>query len=290
MSTDKSAATTEQRKNLEATKQTGPERRRRLARRGVKSLALAAGLLWGLYEYQPQRFDFIPRTPPPNNIWTDPDSAALFRPGANIVIITAHPDDAEFYIGGLLTRLGQSGARMTLIVCTDGDKGYYLWEDAARNRRVRQAEQRDAARLYPIPDVKFLSYPDGRLFANSDVVDRLAAILQRVQPDYIIGFDYDCSKRFNHRDHRNAGDACEKAVRQAGVGRWLLRFNTLAPNWAVDVTSEWPRKRELLAVHASQFNGKRFDQVLNLVSGSARSDGKLLGVQYAEGLRCTRLR
>ena len=230
----------------------------RLLRRSAKALALAAGLLWGLYEYQPQRYDFIPRKPPANNPWIDPDSAGLFRPGANIVIITAHPDDAEFYIGGLLTKLGASGARMTLIVCTDGDKGYYLWEDAARNRRVRQAEQRAAARLYPIQDVEFLSYPDGRLFANPDVVDRLTAILKRVRPDYILGFDYDYSKRFNHRDHRNAGDACEKAVRQAGVGRWLLRFNTLAPNFAVDVTEEWPRKRELLAVHASQFNGNRF--------------------------------
>lgn len=290
MSTDPPPDTPQAKTTNKAAKLSRPERRRRLARRGVTSLALTMGLLWGLYEYQPQRYDFIARTPPVPNPWTDPDSAALFRPGAKIVIVTAHPDDAEFYIGGLLTRLGQSGASMTLVVCTDGDKGYYLWEDAARNRRVRQAEQRDAACLYPIPDVEFFSYPDGRLFANPDVVDRIAAVLRRVQPDYIIGFDYDYSKRFNHRDHRNAGDACEKAVRQAGVGRWLLRFNTLAPNFAVDVTSEWPRKRELLALHASQFNGKRLGQVENMVAGSAQNDGRLLGVRYAESLRCTRLR
>ena len=263
---------------------------KRLLKWGGGTLAVLSGLLWGLYEYQPMRYDFVERTLPADNAWADPDSAHLFSPGANIVIVTAHPDDAEFYLGGLLTKLGASGAKLTLIVCTDGDKGYYLWEDAARNRRVRQQEQRDAAKMWNAQEVIFFSYPDGRLFANPDVVDRIATILKRVQPDYILAFDYDYSKRLNHRDHRNAGDAAEKAVHQAGTGRWLLRFNTLAPNFAVDVTSEWPRKRELLAVHASQFNGKRLAQVENIVTRSAENDGRLLRVRYAEGLRCTRLR
>ena len=264
-------------------------RRRRLLKRSGKTLAVVSGLLWGMYEYQPMRYDFIARTPPTQNAWTDPDSAHLFSPGANVVIVTAHPDDTEFYLGGLLTKLAASGAKLTLIVCTDGDKGYYLWEDAARNRRIRQQEQRDAARQWNAQEILFLSYPDGRLFANPDVVDKIAAILKRVQPDYILAFDYGYSKRLNHRDHRNAGDAAEKAVHQAGVGQWLLRFNTLAPNFAVDVTNEWPRKRELLTIHKSQFNGKRLTQVEGIVTHSAESDGRLLGVRYAEGLRCTRL-
>ena len=141
-----------------------------------------------IYEYQPQRYDFIARIPPANNPWTDPDSAQLFRAGANVLIVTAHPDDAEFYIGGLLTRLGAVGAKLTIVVCTDGDKGYYPFEDWQRNRRVRQQEQRDAAKLWNAQEVEFLSYPDGRLFANSDVVMRIAAIMQRVQPEYILGF------------------------------------------------------------------------------------------------------
>lgn len=207
-----------------------------------------------------------------------------------MLIVTAHPDDAEFYIGGLLTRLGAVGAKLTIVVCTDGDKGYYPFEDWQRNRRVRQQEQRDAAKLWNAQEVEFLSYPDGRLFANSDVVMRIAAIMQRVQPDYILAFDHDYSKRLNHRDHRNAGEAAERAVHQAGVGKWLLRFNTIAPNFAVDVTAEWPRKRELLAIHKSQFNGDKLTMIEGFVSRSAEGDGKLLHVRYAEGLRCTRLR
>ena len=162
----------------------------KLLRRGLGALAILGGVLAAVYEYQPQRYDVVPRTLPQNNAWTDPDSANLFHAGTKILVVTAHPDDAEFYIGGLLSHLGASGAQITLVVCTDGDKGYYPFEDWQRNRRVRQQEQRDAAKIWNALDVEFLSYPDGRLFANPDVIARLAAIMQRVQPEYILAFDY----------------------------------------------------------------------------------------------------
>ena len=272
------------------TRRANQRRGARWARRGLGTLAVTAGILAAIYEYQPQRYDFIARTPPSPNPWTDPDSAHLFRAGANVLIVTAHPDDAEFYLGGLLTRLGATGAKLTLVVGTDGDKGYYPFEDWQRNRRVRQQEQRDAAKIWNAQNVEFLSYPDGRLFANPDVVARIAAIMQRVQPETILCFDYDYSKRLNHRDHRNAGQAAERAAQQAGVGKWLLRFNTLAPNFAVDITREWPRKRELLAIHKSQFYGDKLNMIEGMVGHTAENDGKLLNVRYAEGLRCTRLR
>lgn len=262
----------------------------KLLRRGLGTLAVLSGILVGLYEYQPQRYDFVPRSLPQHNPWTDPDSVKLFRAGTKILVVTAHPDDAEFYIGGLLTRLGTAGAQITLVVCTDGDKGYYPFEDWQRNRRVRQQEQRDAAKIWNAQSVEFLSYPDGRLFANPDVVERIAAIIKRVQPDYVLAFDTEYPPRLSHRDHRNAGEAVERAAHQAGIAARLLRFSTIAPNFAIDVTDQWPAKCELLAIHKSQFYSEKLRRIEGMVQRSAEDDGKLLRVQYAEGLRCTRLR
>jgi LmbE family N-acetylglucosaminyl deacetylase len=247
-------------------------------------------ILVGIYEYQPQRYDLFPRTPPADNPWTDPDSAHLFQPGARVVIITAHPDDAEFYLGGTLTKLGKAGVHLSLIVCTDGDKGYYPFEDAARNRRIRQQEQRTAAAMWHAADVDFLGYPDGRLFATPEVVSALASRLRRLKPEYILAFDPDYPPRLSHRDHRNSGEAAERALREAGVGAWLLRFSTRAPNYAADVTAEWPMKEELLRVHASQFHGDRLAMIDSIVAHSAAETGKLTHSRYAEGFRCTRLR
>lgn len=254
------------------------------------TLTVLSGVLAGLYVYQPQRYDFVSRQLPQHNPWTDPDSAKLFHSGTKILIVTAHPDDAEFYIGGLLTLLGASGAQMTIVVCTDGDKGYYPFEDWKRNRRVRQQEQRDAANIWNAQSVEFLSYPDGRLFANPDVVERIADVIRRVQPEYVLAFDTEYPPRLSHRDHRNAGEAAERAVQQTGVAKWLLRFSTIAPNFAVDVTSQWAAKRELLAIHKSQFSGAKLPRIEGIVQHSAEQYGSLLHVRYAEGLRCTRLR
>src|SRR5579871_345220 len=136
---------------------------RRWLRRTAWTLAALGAALVGIYEYQPQRYDLFPRTPPAITPWTAPDSAHLFSAVARVVIVTAHPDDAEFYLGGTLTKLGRAGARLSLMVCTDGDKGYYPFEDAARNRRVRREEQRTAAGMWNAAEVDFLGYPDGRL-------------------------------------------------------------------------------------------------------------------------------
>jgi LmbE family N-acetylglucosaminyl deacetylase len=264
--------------------------RRKWLRRTAWTLATLGAALVGLYEYQPQRYDLFPRALPAVNPQIDPDSVHLFSAGARVVIITAHPDDAEFYLGGILTKLGQTGAHLSLIVCTDGDKGYYPFEDAARNRRVRRQEQRTAAEMWNAAEVDFLGYPDGRLFATPEVVSALADRLRRLRPDYVLAFDPDYPPRLSHRDHRNSGEAAARAVKTAGVGTWLLRFSTRAPNYAVDVTAEWPRKEELLRVHSSQFNGDRLRLIYGIVARSAAEYGALTHTRYAEGFRCTHLR
>src|SRR5947208_3211563 len=95
---------------------------------------LVAGALLGLttlYRWQPQKLDFLPRRRPCSHPWTDPDSARLFSPGTDIVIVTAHPDDTALYIPELLTRLGASGAEISLLVATGGDSAHQRSTNAA---------------------------------------------------------------------------------------------------------------------------------------------------------------
>lgn len=109
----------------------------------LKWAGLAGAGLVGLYRYQPQRFFFFPRPVPEVNPPVDPDSERLFSPKARVAIVAAHPDDPEFYVGGLVTLLGGAGAKMTIVMCTDGDKAYYPrgLTNVEQNRRVRRLEQ-----------------------------------------------------------------------------------------------------------------------------------------------------
>lgn len=252
-------------------------------------LALA-GAVYGAYRWQPLRYDLLPRALPDPHPWTDPDSACLLQPGTRITIVTAHPDDTEFYLGGLLTQLGSAGAQISLIVTTDGDKGYYLFVDAERARYLRRLEQRVAADRWHGGEIVFLGYPDGRLPFNATLIDRIVRELRRLQPDYVLLFDGDYPPRLSHQDHRISGRAAYEAAHQAGVGDWILRFSTRAPNFAIDVTASWEQRLALLPLHASQWHGNRLRMVQQIITNDALEAGRLLGVRYAESFRCERIR
>jgi LmbE family N-acetylglucosaminyl deacetylase len=262
-------------------------------RRGWRWVAASAGLAAGAalaYAWQPQRVDWLPRRPPRPHPWLDPERDRLFARGTRVAVVTAHPDDAEFYLGGLLPQLGDAGARLALIVVTDGDKGYQPFADAARNRRIRREEQDRAAAAWGAGEVVYFGYPDSR-FRNSPELDaRLARELQRLEPEYVLTFDADYPPRLTHRDHLAVGAAAAAAAARVATAPWLLRFSTSAPNFAVDVTPRWRQRWELLHRHPSQFaRPPRRALAHRIITAAAIADGRLMGVRYAEGLRGTRL-
>ena len=206
-----------------------------------------------------------------------------------MTIVTAHPDDTEFYIGGLLLRLSDLGAHLSLIVATDGDKGYYPFANPARLRRIRRAEQSHAAAQWQAQEVVFLGHRDGRLRADEKLVRQIETELRRLDPEYLFLFDVRYPPRLTHQDHLEAGRAAFEAVQRTNAGRWALHFSTRAPNFVADVTDLWPRRRELLRCHPSQWHNRQFDTVSSLITQSALADGRRLGVEYGEGLRCVRL-
>ena len=56
-------------------------------------------VLLSLYYWQPIRIEFFPpAVPAPAEL--DPDSEHLFSEGASVLVVTAHPDDAEFMCAG----------------------------------------------------------------------------------------------------------------------------------------------------------------------------------------------
>jgi LmbE family N-acetylglucosaminyl deacetylase len=253
-------------------------------------LTLTVGVLGGaaLYWWQPQRLTSL-RPRPASGPWTDPESERLFSADARVALVTAHPDDSEFYLGGLLQQLARAGAWLNLVVATDGDKGYQPFQDPARNVRTRRREQDTAARAWGAREVIYLGGRDGRLRAGPALVARLTRELERIRPEYVLLFDAESPPRVTHRDHLAIGAATGRAAREVEGIRWLLHFSTSAPNFAVDVTPDWERRWDLLHLHRSQFHGWRDYLARRIIIASASADGRLLRVPYGEGLRCERV-
>ncbi len=260
-------------------------RRRRIIVYGSLLLTIYAFWIW-----QPYEIDLIPHQPNPNPP-IDPDTGHLFSPGTKVLVVTAHPDDSAFYIGGFLTQLGKSGAEIHQIICTDGDKAYYwIFAEPESLRKVRRNEAIEEMHAWSGQDVLFLGKPDGRLRADDALVKRIRRRIDEIQPEYVICFDGDYPPRMSHQDHRRSGEAAAEAAIGAPSVRWLMRFSTHAPNWICDISNDWDSQQKLLQIHASQFHGDRLEMVTNMVEDLAIKDAQRINATYGEGFRCVRLK
>jgi LmbE family N-acetylglucosaminyl deacetylase len=255
----------------------------------LRTLGVALAIPLAIYLYQPQRYDLFPRPAPSPNPPVDPESSQLFSKEARVVVVAAHPDDPEFYMGGTLLRLHQAGAQIAIVMCTDGDKGYYPWfmTDPAKNRVVRRAEQIAAARHYGAT-VYFLARRDGRLKADDALISAVQSAMRQFHPNFLLTFDPEYPPRIQHRDHLQSGVAGIAAAQRMPEIRWILRFATRAPNYVVDVTKVWDQRQDILAVHKSQFYGKHLDGIREMIGDRSNQEGAPRGFEDGEAFRCSK--
>ncbi|HEX3606115.1 MAG TPA: PIG-L deacetylase family protein [Candidatus Dormibacteraeota bacterium] len=227
---------------------------------------------------------------------------------ASVLVVMAHPDDAEFSAGGTLARWTAGGCRVAYCICTDGDKGT---SDPRRDPRAvaeeRIAEQRAAARVLGVEEVLFLGYPDGTLQVSLELRRDVVRAIRRVRPEAVLCPDP--TRRFgaeyiNHPDHRVIGevtlDAVYPSARDPLVFPELvaegLEPHKVAQVWVsnpseatcvVDITSTLEIKLDALSEHRSQIDESRLRE---FVPRRAAEVGAPHGLAAAEAYHLIRLR
>ncbi len=226
-------------------------------------------------------------------------------PEGPVMVVAAHPDDADIGCGGAIARLSAEGRKVVVVVVTDGSEG---GEDPAMPdehlRDVRESEQRAALRELGVEDVEFLRFPDGRLEANFALRRTLTRLICRHRPMTVFAHDPTAhlfDGYINHPDHRAAGmatlDAVYPAARNPRAFRELLAeglsahhvkyvylFYTTHANAWIDISGQpLERKIAALAHHKSQL-GDNWDGATWLREGAER-EGKEAGLAAAEGYR-----
>lgn len=222
------------------------------------------------------------------------------------LVITAHPDDADFGVAGTITRWVRAGTIARLVCCTSGDAG----ADDARTdplelARRREAEQRAAAAVVGYEAVDFLHRPDGALENDLALREQLVRIIRSFRPDAVLAMDPTVvihERGFvQHVDHRNAGLAAVDAVYPAARNamafphlvmneglephtvRQLYLFFSDRPNAWVDVSETIDAKIAALREHVSQLRNP--DELEGMLRGWAAEAGSKIGTQAAETFR-----
>lgn len=248
-------------------------------------------IVGGAYWWNPQKLHYPVKKAPENFPKVDPDSVKLFAKDTRVTVVVGHPDDAEFFISGALLKLNEIGAKITLIVVTDGDKSFYppFTTNVLENRRVRRQEQTDASAAYGAK-VVFLGGPDGRYDPDEPKLrSKLKAAIDETDPEYLITFDPEYLPQVQHRDHENSGRATLELATQTSA-KWILLFATNAKNYYVDTSKYWPERSRIVAIHKSQFYGEKLDWVRGTLFEREMNDGEAAGFELAEGFRAIKLR
>ena len=234
---------------------------------------------------------------------TSTDSALLPPGGQRILVIMAHPDDAEFICGGTIARLSAEGRDIFYLLVTSGNKGSHeAGMQPERLARMREEEQRHAAASLGVREVTFLGHNDGEVEVTLALRAELVREIRRVQPDVLFTFDpwrpYEI-----HPDHRNVGLCALDAVASARMPMYFPEqmtadvqahrlkqvyfFSTNQPNHWVDVSDFMEKKLEALHCHTSQIGGPDLDE---FVRQRSRVAGVEHGYAYAESFHHLALR
>ena len=132
-----------------------------------------------------------------------------------ILVVVAHPDDAEFGCGGSVAHWVADGREVFYCVITNGNRGS---DDPAmtpeRLAAIREDEQRAAARALGVTDVLFLGYPDGELEDTREARRDVVRAIRRFRPDRVVNQNPfpSLNPYAGHRDHRHAGRLALDAV------------------------------------------------------------------------------
>lgn len=219
-----------------------------------------------------------------------------------VLVVTAHPDDVDFGSAGTVAAFTDAGLEVTYCIVTNGEAG---GADRAMSRSemaaLRQDEQRAAAAVVGVSDVRFLGHPDGRVQATFDLRRDISRVIRQVRPQRVLTQSPERNLSFiyaSHPDHLAAGEAAMDAVypdaRNPFAHPELLESEGLEP-WsvnelwimgpgtpeadavAVETTKTVERKVSALMCHKSQMPDPA-DAIEERIRSWARAAGEAAGL------------
>ena len=148
-------------------------------------------------------------------------------PGDRVLVLAAHPDDETLGAGGLIAGATAAGARVTVVVATDGEASHphspthtpaHLAE--RRRREVRDAVARLAGRA-GAAELAWLRLPDGRLAQLEPELAELVRELLAGATHVVSPWSGD-----GHPDHEACGRVAAALAEDVGARHWQF------PIWA----------------------------------------------------------
>jgi bacillithiol biosynthesis deacetylase BshB1 len=224
----------------------------------------------------------------------------------DILVIAAHPDDAELGCGGTIAKFVSQGYKVGVVDLTQGELG------TRGTPEIRKSESEESSKILGLTVRENLGLPDG-YFKNvqEDQIPIIQAV-RKFRPEIVLANAvYD-----RHPDHGRAASLIYDACFQAGLAKletrlqgtvqqaWrpnnvyhFIQSQWLQPDFIVDISEHWQTKMNSVKAYKSQFFNDASNEpetyiskpgFLKMIEARAIEHGHAIGVQHGEGFTVRR--
>jgi LmbE family N-acetylglucosaminyl deacetylase len=198
-----------------------------------------------------------------------------------LLVVMAHPDDAELLCYGAIKKYAQQGYECHLLLLTKGER-------ATVNKEDRIAETKNAFNNVDI-NISCLDFTDGFLRQDYMLMATLQQQIERIDPTVVITH-YPDGGWLEHQDHNALGNATySAAIRYAHNLEKILfaeplfsNFISFHPNLLINIDKYFDEKVEILKRHVSQDEKFYIDEkFLGMRAGSMSPYIRVNGKRFA---------
>ena len=217
----------------------------------------------------------------------------------DILVMAAHPDDAELSCAGTILKHIAAGKKVGIVDFTRGELG------TRGTPEIRLQESADATKILGLHARENLGIRDGFFRNDEETQLKLIEVIRKYQPDIVLAN----ALEDRHPDHGKGAqlaiDACFlSGLRQIKTGNlpaWrpaqvyhYIQDRYLEPDFVVDISSQWDLKEAAIRAFKSQFFDPNSAEpasyisspdFLNFIQARAMEMGHKIGVKYGEGFQ-----
>lgn len=225
----------------------------------------------------------------------------------DILVIAAHPDDAELSCSGTIAAHIAQGFKVGILDLTQGEMG------TRGTPELRLQESDEAAKILGLTARHNLGFSD--VFFSEDKAHQVAVarIIRKYKPEIVLAN----AVTDRHPDHGKGGSLASKACFASGLRMletawegtpqeaWrpksvfhYIQNNYIEPDFVVDISAYWDVKKASILAFKSQFYDPGSNEpqsfisspeFLDFIEARAKEFGHKISVKYGEGFTVERV-
>lgn len=222
----------------------------------------------------------------------------------DVLVFSAHPDDAELSMGGTIALLSKNNLKVGLIDLTKGELG------TRGTAETRQREAFNSAIVLKAALRENLEIPDGNILLSRENLLKVVMTIRKYRPAIVFAPYYND----RHPDHIDASHLIKRAVFYSGLAKiktfssevpqkhyrpeklfYYMQTYTFEPTFIVDVSETFEQKMKAIACYETQFHNPKSTEpetfisrpeFINYIRSRAEFYGFQINKKYGEPFFC----